>query len=145
MRTVVCVLVDAVDSRAVNDLLGKYICSILPARTESETIPARRERQLECLTGRTFLPGQKKKGWNKKSPWSAACGGRQKKVSQEKHWINAYDIYLSYYLIRCFIFSWRKASSYQIFQRRAVVDLSRWLQCHSGKLDSALYVPSHEL
>ena len=38
-------------SRAVNELLGKYICSILPARRESDTFPARRGRQ-------KFFPGR---------------------------------------------------------------------------------------
>ena len=36
--------------------VGKYICSVLPARKESDTFPARRGRQ-EFFPGRTFLSG----------------------------------------------------------------------------------------
>ena len=42
----------AMATRAVNELLGKYICAILPSRRESDTFPAKRERQEGrfCLT-----------------------------------------------------------------------------------------------
>ena len=67
----------------------------------------------------------------KKSPWSAAHGGRREKISQEKQnnffWVNVYDIYLSHYLIREFMFPTRKVSSELIFRRTAVVDCSPWL------------------
>ena len=43
------------DPRVVNELLGKYICFILPARRGSGTFPASRELQ-EFFPGRTFLP-----------------------------------------------------------------------------------------
>ena len=87
-------------ARAVNGLLGKNISSILPARRESDTFPARRGRQ-EFFPGKTFSPTPgggnknfsqklsfcltKKKGeGEKRSTWSAAHGGRRKKISQEK-------------------------------------------------------------
>ena len=52
---------------AVNELLGKYICSILPARRESDTFPARRERQeFFPLEGLTLVCLAKKEGVKKK-------------------------------------------------------------------------------
>ena len=62
-------------TRTVNELLGKHTCSILPARRESDTFPGRRGRQ-EFFPGRTFLP-DKNRGGEKRSPWSAAHGGRR--------------------------------------------------------------------
>ena len=43
-------------TRAANELLGRYICSILPVWRESYTFPSWRGRQ-ELFPGRTFLTG----------------------------------------------------------------------------------------
>ena len=61
----------------------------------------------------------KKRGWkktNKQSPWSAARGGRRKKISHEKQ--------KRQILNAIFLFTRRKVSSEQIFKRTVVVDCS---------------------
>ena len=96
-------------TREVNELLEKYICSVLPARRESDTFPARKGWQ-EFFKARAFLLDQEERGLEfffspprgnknsfpgrtfcrlkeegcKNSPWSAAHGGRRGRISQEK-------------------------------------------------------------
>ena len=99
-------------SRAVNELLGTNISSILPARRVSTLYFSSHE-----------LEGDK--NFSQKGDL-ILHSGRRKNISQEKQkqesLTDFYNFYLFYSLLRYFMFPRRKVSSEQIFQRTAVFD-----------------------
>ena len=87
-------------SRALTELLGKYICSILPARTE----------YFSSQKGATkIFPSKNVFAWPKKRGWK--CTGRKTNENfsggsrSDKSWLNVYNTFLFCYLITLFYVS----------------------------------------
>ena len=83
---------------------------------------------LQCPSRKDTAFACPKTGRRKKAHDRLSVDSRKKipkKVKSQPPWINVYNIYLFYYLVRYFMFPRRKVSLEQIFQSRAVVDCSR--------------------
>ena len=117
---------DAVWTRAVNELLGKKYLFYPPSLERVRHFPSQ-EGATRIFPRKGVFAWLRKEGTKKRSPWSAAHGGRQNIISQEKQkWYIFCKVFIIFYLfyqtLRYFMFPRRKVSSEQIFQRTAVVD-----------------------
>ena len=106
-------------SRAVHELLGKNICSVLPANRESVTLPARKDVFAWLI----------KRRWKKKCPWSTAYGRRRKKlISQEKQKREIFNTSIIFTIITLFYVPQEESVLRKELKRTAVVDCSRHLE-----------------
>ena len=118
--------------RAVNRLLGKYICS---SQERVRYFPSQ-EGATRIFPRKGVFAWPEKEQKQKPHDWLHTVEERTfpRKGRNERSLINFYNIYLFYSILRYFMFPRRIAPSEQIFQRTAVVDCF-WF--------TRLYMPVH--